>query len=311
MRRTMLCIPLAIPCLVQIASIALGGLLVYDVFWVFISPFLFNKNVMVEVAKQAADNPAHAIAKSLPMDLPESALPPLHVQLPNKFTLPVYTWAEAGMTLVKTQEVVQHTGLVNVGSTMLGLGDVALPGLLLALAYRFDRARRMKQRQDCRTDHRVSSEAGSAVVQGTAVAPSVVKARGEAASPADEDEEAPLLRSSSPPSSDAHTGDHTCDSQTPDSQQQPAGGAAGAPMPLAEWLPACWSEIKIMLSSECPLFRATLAAYAAGLVCTYVISYGFHAAQPALLYLVPFTLGGLAFAGRREGVFMQLWAGNN
>jgi len=276
----------------QIACIALGGLLIYDVFWVFISPFIFQKNVMVEVAQQSADNPVHALAKALPVEVPESFLPPLHLEMPNKFTLPVYTWAEAGMTVVATQEVVQHTGLLQVGVTMLGLGDVALPGLLLALAYRFDRSRYSKRQQDAVTG---------------AQAPTVERSAGVHSGEADE-EEAPLLRSSSPPQ-DAQASDHTAD--PPLAGPASSGpGAAPAQMGFGGWLSACWTEVNFMFSEHCPLFRATMVAYAAGLLCTYVISYGFHAAQPALLYLVPFCLGTLAYAAQKQGVLAQLWAGN-
>ena len=263
----------------------------YDVFWVFISPFLFNKNVMVEVAQQSADNPVHSLAKSLPVAVPEALLPPLHLEMPNKFVLPVYTWAEAGMTLVATQEVVQHTGLLRVGATMLGLGDVALPGLLLALAYRFDRSRHAKLQRDAGASARAPV------------------AKGVVSEPVDEDEEAPLLRSGTPPSA-GEEGDHNSSSTAVQAMSDATARPTQVAQGIQYWLLACWEECRFMCSEHCPLFRATMASYIAGLACTYIISYGFHAAQPALLYLVPFCLGTLAYSARKQGVFLQLWAGN-
>ena len=116
----------------QIGAIALFGLLAYDVFWVFLSPLLFAKNVMVEVAQQQAANPARDIVQALP--IPQGALPPLHLDLPNKLVLPVCFWAPAGARAAADAQPLLQPGLLCPGFTMLGLGDIALPGLLLALA---------------------------------------------------------------------------------------------------------------------------------------------------------------------------------
>jgi hypothetical protein len=81
-------------------------------------------------------------------------------------------------------------------------------------------------------------------------------------------------------------------------------------LPLGQWVAACWHECCLMVSAHCPIFRSTLLAYGAGLLCTYVISYTFRAAQPALLYLVPFCLLAMLWSARREHVLAQLWAGD-
>ena len=41
----------------KVSTLLLTGLLIYDVFWVFFSSYIFNSNVMVKVATRPADNP--------------------------------------------------------------------------------------------------------------------------------------------------------------------------------------------------------------------------------------------------------------
>eukprot|EP00271_Cylindrocystis_brebissonii_P019311 TRINITY_DN5832_c0_g2_i1.p1 TRINITY_DN5832_c0_g2~~TRINITY_DN5832_c0_g2_i1.p1 ORF type:complete len:534 (+),score=89.69 TRINITY_DN5832_c0_g2_i1:148-1749(+) len=81
------------------AAAMLGGLLFYDVFWVFGSSHFFGDNVMVTVAtSQAFDGPMKFI------------FPQWNASSPSPYSI-------------------------------LGLGDVAAPGLLMALLLRFDRSR--------------------------------------------------------------------------------------------------------------------------------------------------------------------------
>lgn len=75
-----------------VGSVILVLFFIYDIFWVFLSEFIFKKNVMVNVALKLPD---------LPMVL---ILPRL---MSDSFSL-------------------------------LGLGDIVLPGLLLSFLYRFD-----------------------------------------------------------------------------------------------------------------------------------------------------------------------------
>eukprot|EP01094_Clydonella_sp_ATCC50884_P007590 TRINITY_DN1678_c0_g1_i3.p1 TRINITY_DN1678_c0_g1~~TRINITY_DN1678_c0_g1_i3.p1 ORF type:complete len:418 (+),score=103.47 TRINITY_DN1678_c0_g1_i3:223-1476(+) len=86
---------LRIPSL-KIASIMLWGFFFYDVFWVFISPYIFGKNVMVTVALSVTR--AH-------------------------WNLPI---------------LIQIPRLLSDGPSMLGMGDIFIPGLFLAFLYRFD-----------------------------------------------------------------------------------------------------------------------------------------------------------------------------
>ncbi|KZS17847.1 signal peptide peptidase-like 3 isoform X1 [Daphnia magna] len=101
----------------KVSTLLLTGLLVYDVFWVFFSSYIFNANVMVKVATRPADNPVGVMAKKfhftsgMARDAPK-------LSLPGKLVFP---------------------SMHNVGHfSMLGLGDIVMPGLLLCFVLRYD-----------------------------------------------------------------------------------------------------------------------------------------------------------------------------
>jgi len=56
-----------------------------------------------------------------------------------------------------------------------------------------------------------------------------------------------------------------------------------------------------------PFFYATFIGYTLGLVSTFVVMHTFQAAQPALLYLVPFCIIVSALTGVVRGEFRALW----
>lgn len=97
----------------RVCGLLFMGLVAYDVFWVFFSDGIFASNVMVDVATKSSANPVSVVAENLrlPMarDLPE-------LTLPAKILFP----SPRGMS-------------------MLGLGDIVLPGLLIAYNLRYDR----------------------------------------------------------------------------------------------------------------------------------------------------------------------------
>jgi signal peptide peptidase-like 2B len=82
---------------IKVSTILLSLAFVYDIFWVFISPFLFTTSVMQEVALGGSSGE--------PM--------PMLVRIPRL------------------------TDLLG-GDSMLGLGDMALPGLLVSFLLRYD-----------------------------------------------------------------------------------------------------------------------------------------------------------------------------
>ena len=107
----------------RLAFLILAGLVVFDVLWVFFSESLFGANVMVHVATSEASNPSHAIAQSL--NTPQSVFDRIPKTLPmiNKLIVPAWDATRPG------------------SYAMLGLGDIALPGVLVAFALRADVSR--------------------------------------------------------------------------------------------------------------------------------------------------------------------------
>ncbi|KAK7870770.1 hypothetical protein R5R35_009914 [Gryllus longicercus] len=100
----------------KVSTLLLTGLLIYDVFWVFFSSYIFNTNVMVKVATRPAENPVGLVARKLHLGGVVKEAPKL--SLPGKLVFP---------------------SLHNQGHfSMLGLGDVVMPGLLLCFVLRYD-----------------------------------------------------------------------------------------------------------------------------------------------------------------------------
>merc|ERR1719273_8930 len=176
----------------KVSTLLLSGLLLYDVFWVFFSKYLFSANVMVRVATRPAANPMSAMAKRFHLNRPPK------LSLPGKLVFPSS----------------QYTGHFS----MLGLGDIVMPGLLLCFVMRYDAYKRAQARR--------MAEAG---------------------------------------------------------------------IPL----PSHWHKISY--------FHCSLFGYFLGLLTATVSSEVFKAAQPALLYLVPFTLFPLFLMAYLKGDLNSMW----
>ncbi|XP_039010059.1 signal peptide peptidase-like 3 isoform X2 [Hibiscus syriacus] len=85
---------------IKVATVLLSCAFVYDIFWVFLSPLIFHESVMIAVAR--GDNSG---GESIPMLL----------RVPRAFD----PWG---------------------GYDMIGFGDILFPGLLVAFAFRYDKA---------------------------------------------------------------------------------------------------------------------------------------------------------------------------
>ncbi|CAN1158770.1 Signal peptide peptidase-like 1 [Linum perenne] len=109
---------------IKICAMLLACLFVYDIFWVFFSEMFFGANVMVSVATQQASNPVHTVANSL--SLPGLQLITKKLELPVKIVFP--------------RNLLGSTFYGGTASDfmMLGLGDMAIPAMLLALVLCFD-----------------------------------------------------------------------------------------------------------------------------------------------------------------------------
>lgn len=100
----------------KVSTLLLVGLLIYDVFWVFFSSYIFSANVMVKVATRPAENPVGMFAKKLHLSGLVRDAPKL--SLPGKLVFP-------------SMQNSSHF-------SMLGLGDIVMPGLLLCFVLRYD-----------------------------------------------------------------------------------------------------------------------------------------------------------------------------
>jgi len=89
-------------------TILLIGLFLYDIFWVFLSPYLFQNNIMTQAALKAPDNPVAGAAEAL--NIPQHWIA-IKLSPPAKIV-----W----------------------GEMMLGLGDIVIPGAVVAYCLRVD-----------------------------------------------------------------------------------------------------------------------------------------------------------------------------
>lgn len=104
----------------KVSTLLLTGLLIYDVFWVFFSSYIFSTNVMVKVATRPAENPVGLVARKLHLGGVVKEAPKL--SLPGKLVFPS----------------IHNSGHFS----MLGLGDIVMPGLLLCFVLRYDAFKR-------------------------------------------------------------------------------------------------------------------------------------------------------------------------
>lgn len=124
---------------IRIASILLTLVFLYDIFFVFISPYIFEESVMVKAAKggaQAASTAPTGYCLRYPYDTEYNCL---QEKIPILLRLPKLCDWQAG-------------------EVMLGLGDIVLPGLLIVFCARYDYFTRgnvwgrvMTEKQDAET----------------------------------------------------------------------------------------------------------------------------------------------------------------
>uniref|UniRef100_A0A8C7LB58 Signal peptide peptidase 3 n=1 Tax=Oncorhynchus kisutch TaxID=8019 RepID=A0A8C7LB58_ONCKI len=179
----------------KVSCLLLSGLLIYDVFWVFFSAYIFNSNVMVKVATQPADNPLDVLSRKLHLG-PGMGRDVPRLSLPGKLVFPSSTGSHF---------------------SMLGIGDIVMPGLLLCFVLRYDNYKKQ------------------------------------------------------------------------------ANGDAGGP-----GTPGRMGRVSY--------FHCTLIGYFVGLLTATVASRIHRAAQPALLYLVPFTLLPLLTMAYLKGDLRRMWS---
>ncbi|ETW10230.1 hypothetical protein H310_00585 [Aphanomyces invadans] len=109
---------------IKVATILLVLVFVYDIFFVFLSPYIFGKSVMIVAAQGGKQDDAEAPSSyCLRYPSNDNGAKCLKEDIPILLRLP---------------KVTNWLG----GEAMLGLGDIVLPGLLLVFCARFDYASR-------------------------------------------------------------------------------------------------------------------------------------------------------------------------
>eukprot|EP00884_Botryococcus_braunii_P012309 jgi/Botrbrau1/21079/Bobra.0144s0077.1 len=224
------------------AGVLLVGLLLYDVFWVFASPAAVGDNVMLAVAtSEVFQGPTRLLFPRFPGSVGEAASFPF---------------------------------------SLLGLGDIAVPGLLACLALRYDASR-------------VTDMNARATAAGDALAQAVASASGSGATDAE------VARSAADAAEAAF--DRVADGEArarAASQGQPA--SPHDPTEEGRPAPASFPVSEAVLQQR-TYFLPVMVGYVAGLGMAFIANMVTHMGQPALLYLVPCTLSAVAFTASSRG----------
>ena len=178
---------------------------------------------------------------------------------------------------------------------MLGLGDMAIPGIFVAFALAFDEFKEDQERDVVQEGVPVVVGSSDALLKqrkrGTK------KGNGNSAMVTENIEEGPSSIGS-------------C--RMSETLQNDAKGARFQPPP-----DAMVGNIQV-LSSSCPVarrpkhkpyFNTARYGYIVGILASIGASQWFGAAQPALLYLVPAVLGPMILRARHFGHLKELWVG--
>ena len=223
----------------RVAGVLLVGLLMYDVYWVFGSAKAFNENVMLAVAtSDVLVGPTRLLFPRIPGTVGEASTFPF---------------------------------------SLLGLGDIAVPGLLACLALRFDASRSVDLRSRAIAAAEAMKEAVDALSED-ATGDEIADAAGDAAHEAYE-----RIANLELEQRNRTQGTSTSD-----------------------------SEETVYLVSDSAMtqrtyFKSIMVAYVIGLSMAFVANDITHLGQPALLYLVPATLGTVALVGKSRKEISRLW----
>ncbi|OWZ16129.1 Signal peptide peptidase [Phytophthora megakarya] len=213
----------------KVASVLLVLVFMYDIFMVFISPYIFNESVMIKVATGGAQHTATGGVSSgyclrYPTDTKHDC---------RSESMPI---------LLRVPKMLDWRS----GSSLLGLGDIVLPGLLLVFCARYDYA-----------------------------------TRGQ------------LFGRLTPPHGKMF-GRHP---------------SVGANRDLDMLGAELGSTTKELYPCRRGLFCLLMWGYTIGLLIANIAVVSTGSGQPALMYLVPCTLGVLAIVGWRRGILNKLWEG--
>lgn len=220
-------------------AVMLAGLLLYDVFWVFGSPSVIGDNVMLTVATS---------------DI---------VSGPTRLLFP---------------RIAGGTGEASIFPfSLLGLGDIAVPGLLACLALRYDASRAINM--GARADAAAEALKGAfsqmdPASSGRQMADVAAEAAGTAV-------------------------DKVADAES--DQREHSEGTSTSCSPHAV------VEISDAVLQQRTYFVPTMAAYVVGLGIAFGANAITKLGQPALLYLVPATFTAITLTAASRGEIGRLW----
>jgi signal peptide peptidase-like 2B len=249
---------------IQVATILLLVAFVYDIFFVFVTPFLFHgKSVMITVATSGGPPEKDAMfCEKYPSDPGCRGGDPL----PMLLTVP---------------RLLDYQG----GASMLGLGDIVLPGLLLSFAARLDAAKCLV-----------------AIVSG---------AKG------DDDNNNNSAGGGNSPDAIFRRSNHVWSITSSSSSSwwcclcswisYYCCGGGGSDQDDGTPLFTAWYTL--LLGGGGYYFVPLVIAYAVGLIMANIAVYVMEMGQPALLYLVPCTLGTMTYLGWKRQELRSLWDG--
>lgn len=221
----------------RVAAVLLMGLLAYDVFWVFGSPAVIGENVMLQVAtSDVITGPIRLLFPRIPGSIGEAAQFPF---------------------------------------SLLGLGDIAIPGLLACLALRYDASRTVDLRG-----------------RGVAVAIALQDALGSLDKSTSRREMGEVA---------ANTAESAYDlvAEVEDEQRRRTQGVGASETMY-------YASDAVMYQRT--YFNTVLRAYLLGLLVAFGANAVTHMGQPALLYLCPLTLGSVGIVAATRGDLGKIWA---
>jgi len=248
------------------ASLVLAAFFSYDVFMVFLTPFIFGSSVMVDVATagqpQQVTNPA-CYCRLNPSDDNVCGV------------------GEVMPILLRLPRMNDYRG----GFSMLGLGDIVLPGLLLSYALRtdYELARGLHPRASSDANERIYPSDGAMNTQ------------------------LPHLTANSGISSPSlvQRGPNSSFTSNTLSQESSITSSSNA-ISLNSSLLSTLAKYGIILDG---LWIIALVGYAIGLIFANFAVALFQMGQPALLYLVPCTVIPICAMSIFRGDFDALWRG--
>jgi minor histocompatibility antigen H13 len=224
----------------RVAAVLLCGLLAYDVFWVFGSPAAIGENVMLQVAtSDALVGPTRLLFPRVAGSVGEASSFPF---------------------------------------SLLGLGDIAVPGLLACLALRYDASRAI----DMKARGVAAAEAIQDAIDSldaTATGDEIAYATGDAAIAAYE-----------------RIADLELEQRNRTMGQSDSGSTE-----------TVYSASDAVLYQR-HYFIPVMVAYVAGLGIAFGANAVTGLGQPALLYLVPCTLGAVAVVAAARGDLSRVWS---